>query len=127
MNKHKVIFVSPGTFASETTTKDIDSWDVEKAKEMARSIKERHGATPFGFKFETWTYDQIRLDVSPMYYLGGNVRTYEMVLLMNLPGEEILRDNMRYNNIKRVITNTNSYKSVLPLNDDDIVLEDWEP
>jgi hypothetical protein len=127
MNKHKVIFMSPGTFASETTTVDIDSWDVEKAKEMARTVKERYGATPFGFMFETWTPDKIRIDVSPTYYLGGRVRTYEMVLLMNLPEEEILRSNMRYNDIKRVITNTNSYKSVLPLNDDDIVLEDWEP
>jgi hypothetical protein len=127
MNKHKVIFMSPGTFASETTTVDIDSWDVEKAKEMARTVKERYGATPFGFMFETWTPDKIRIDVSPTYYLGGRVRTYEMVLLMNLPEEEILRNNMRYNDIKRVITNTNSYKSVLPLKDDDIVLEDWEP
>ena len=127
MIKHKVIFMSPGTFASETTTVDIDSWDVEKAKEMARTVKERHGATPFGFMFETWTHDKIRIDVSPTYYLGGRVRTYEMVLLMNLPEEEILRNNMRYNDIKRVITNTNSYKSVLPLKDDDIVLADWEP
>lgn len=127
MNKHQVIFVSPGTFVSETTTKEIDSWDVEKAKEMARTISERHGAKPFGFMFETWTYDQILLEKSPMYYLGGFVRTYETVLLMNLPEENILRDNMRYNGIKRVITNTNSYKSVLPLNDDDIVIEDWEP
>lgn len=127
MEKHTVTFMSPGTFVSETTKKSIDSWDVEKAKEMARTISERHGAKPFGFKFETWSHDSIRLAESPMYYLGGQVRTYEMVLLMNLPGEEILRDNMRYNDIKRVITNTNSYKSVLPLNDDDIVIEDWNP
>lgn len=127
MVKHTVVFVSPGTFASETTEKEIDSWDVEKAKQMARTISERHGAKPFGFMFETWTHDKTRLAISPMYYLGGQVRTYEMVLLMNLPGEDILRDNMRLNGIKRVITNTNSYKSVLPLEDNDIVIEDWEP
>jgi hypothetical protein len=124
MIEHKVVFASPGTFVSESTAKDIDSWDVEQAKTMARSIKERHAATPYGFRFETWE-DSVRTKVSPMYYLGGQVRTYEMVLLMNLPEENILRNNMRYNNIRRVICNTNSYKVTMPLEDDDIVIEDW--
>lgn len=125
MIKHKVTFASPGTFVSETTTKEIDSWDVEKAKEIARTIVERHGATPYGFRFETWDDDK-RTASSQMYFLGGQVRTYEMVLLMNLPGEEILRSNMKYNDIKRVITNQNSYTSTLPMEDDDVVIEDWE-
>ena len=34
MKKHFVTFLSPGTFVSETTTKPIASWSVEKAKAM---------------------------------------------------------------------------------------------
>ena len=62
MKKHFVTFFSPGTFVSETTEKEIDSWDVEKAKELARSIKERHGATPYGFRFITRSRNDDELD-----------------------------------------------------------------
>jgi hypothetical protein len=36
MKKNFVIFYSPGTFFAEDTTEPIDSWDVEKAKKMAK-------------------------------------------------------------------------------------------
>ena len=130
MKKHFVIFYSPGSFTSETTQKQIDSWDVEKAKKMARNIKERHGATPYGFSFVTRERGDSDLDSkitkrSPTYYLGGKVETYEMVLLRNDPKEETLRWNMKHNNIDRVFINTNSWKTTMPLQKDDVVLE-WE-
>lgn len=50
-----VTFYSPGTFVSETSDVPIDSWDIEKAKELARGIKERHNATPYGFRFRKRT------------------------------------------------------------------------
>ena len=35
MKKHFVTFFSPGTFIAESTTKPIESWNIEEAKEMA--------------------------------------------------------------------------------------------
>lgn len=128
MKKHFVVFYSPGTFFAESTTKEIDAWDVNQAKEMARVIKERHGATPYGFQFITRgrtdeDLDSKVIDRSPMYYLGGKVETYEEVVARNDPKEEILRSNMKCNGYDRIITNTNSWKITQPLGDNDIVLQ----
>lgn len=46
MKAHFVHFRSPGTFFAEESTRPIESWDTDKAVEMAREIKERHGARP---------------------------------------------------------------------------------
>lgn len=131
MKKDFVVFYSPGSFVSETTEKEIDSWDVEKAKEMARSIKERHGATPYGFRFITRSRNDDELDSkvtqkSNMYYLGGKIRHLDFILLENNPDERILISNMKMNGWDRVIENCNSYKITQPLEKDDVVL-DWTP
>ena len=125
-----VTFLSPGTFFHEDTTKPIESWDVEQAKEMARNIKERHGATPFAFYFTTRARGDNELDSSQVaksctYYLGGKIETLAEVEARNDPKEDILRSNMRCNGWDRIITNTNSWKVTQPLNADDVVL-DWE-
>jgi len=125
-----VTFLSPGTFFHEDTTKPIESWDVERAKEMAREIKERHGATPFAFYFTTRARGENELDSSQVaksctYYLGGKIETLAEVEARNDPKESILRSNMRCNGWDRIITNTNSWKVTQPLNADDVVL-DWE-
>lgn len=128
VTKHFVEFLSPGTFVAESTRKPIDSWDVEAAKEMARGVKERHGACPYGFRFLTYSRGPDDLDSkqaarSHMYFLGGEVRTLEDVERDNLPGEDILRSNMRCNDYKRIITNCNSWKWTQSLEDDDVVLD----
>jgi hypothetical protein len=128
MKKHFVEFASPGTFFAESTTQEIDAWDVDAAKEMAHSIKERYGATPYGFRFITRGREDNELDSkviarSHMYYLGGKVETYEEVVARNDPSESILRSNMRMNGYDRIIVNTNSWKATLPLEKDDVVLE----
>ena len=130
MKKHFVTFYSPGTFVSENTVKEIDSWDVEKAKEMARNIKERHGATPYGFRFSTRERGDNDLDsktvkYSGMYFLGGKVRHIDFIILENNPDEKILISNMKMNGWDRVVENTNSWKITQPLEKDDVVL-DWE-
>lgn len=130
MIKHFVEFYSPGTFTSEVSIKPVDSWDVNIAMRMAREIKERHGATPYGFRFITRERTESDLDSkvtnrSNLYYLGGVVETYKQVCDRNDPKEEILRWNMKANSIKKVIINTNSYRVTMPLNKDDIVLQ-WE-
>jgi len=95
---------------------------------IVKGIKERHGATPYGFYFSTrgrrdGDLDSKVIATSPMYYLGGKIETLVEVKLRNDPKEETLRWNMEHNGYNRIITNTNSYKSVFPLKDDDIVLQ----
>ncbi len=126
MLKHKVVFFSPGTFFAETTEKEIDSWDVDTAKQMARTIKERHGATPYGFRFETWErgqndWEPKRTKVSGTYFLGGKILALEDI--PNTPENKILRSNMTLNNWDYVIENTNSWKIVLPYEKNDVLLE----
>lgn len=128
MKKHFVTFFSPGTFVAEDTIKPIESWDIETAKQMARDIKERHNAVPYGFQFTTRERSDNDLDskvvaTSPMYYLGGNVETLEEVKARATEQDRTLIANMEGNHWHRVITNTNSWRWTQPLNDDDIVLE----
>lgn len=128
MKKHFVIFMSPGTFVSERTEKPIDSWNVDLAVSMAKDIKERHGAKPYGFYFTTRGRSDDELDskvvkTSGMYYLGGTVETIKEVFDRNDPKERILRSNMENNGIKKVITNNNSWRITLPLKEEDVVLD----
>lgn len=131
MKKHFVTFYSPGTFVSEMSSKEIDSWDVEVAMEMARNIKERHSATPYGFRFSTRARGENDLDSkevasSNMYYLGGRIRHLDFIIIENKPDEQILISNMKMNGWDRVIENTNSWKITQPLEEGDVVLE-WKP
>ena len=128
MKKHFVTFLSPGTFVSEQTQKEIDSWDVDKAMQMARNIKERHNATPYGFYFSTRSRKDDELDskvtkTSGIYYLGGKVLTLKDVKARNDPNDKTLIWNMEVNKYNSVIENTNSWKVTMPLNNEDVVLE----
>jgi hypothetical protein len=131
MQQHYVIFYSPGTFVAEQTTNPIDAWDVDAAMDAAHFIKERHGATPYGFRFITRGRGPDDLDAkeiarSCLYYLGGKVETLAEVEARNDPKEDILRSNMRCNGYGRIIVNDNSWRWTQPLEESDIVL-DWRP
>ncbi len=128
MKKNFVTFYSSGSLVSEATTKEIDNWDAAQAKAMACEIKERHGAKPYGFRFETKSrgdndLDSKVTDTSPMYYLGGEVLTLEDVKAKNDPNDRILISNMESNGYDKIIVNNNSWKFTAPLNKDDIVLD----
>ena len=65
------------------------------ASSMAKKIKERHGATPFGFRFTTRQRRNDELDskvvkTSCMYYLGGKVLTLDDIKKRNDPDDRIL-------------------------------------
>lgn len=127
MEKHYVVFFSPGTFVAEQTQKEIDDWDIEKAKKIARSIKERHGATPYGFQFVTRKrgekdFDSKETKRSGTYYLGGKIWTLDELKARNDPKDSILISNMNCNGWPRVVENNNSWKWMQPLRDDDEVL-----
>ncbi len=79
MKKHFVTFLSPGTFVHEETTNPIDSWDVEKACNMAHKIVERHASRPFAFQFSTRERKDDELDSrvvkeSGRYFLSSDER-----------------------------------------------------
>lgn len=127
MKKHFVIFYSPGTFVSETDRQEIDSWDVDKAVEMSKKIKQRYNATPYGFRFITRGRKDSELDSkvikeSNMYFLGGKILTLQDVIDRNDPEDRILISNMRGNKWDRVIVNDNSWRITQPLEEGDVVL-----
>lgn len=121
-----VVFYSPGTFMSEETRKPIDSWNVEKAMEMAHDITERHGATPHGFRFVTYenkgTLNSEQTAKSNFYWLGGRIETLAEIEQRNDPSERILRSNMQSNGYDKVVVNDNSYRFTGPLMEGDVVL-----
>jgi hypothetical protein len=124
MKKHFVEFLSPGTFVSESTSREIPSWDVDTAVKMSQSIAERHNSKPYGFRFITREQGIEDLDskvtkTSGIYFLGGKIETIEEIEKRNDPDEKILRSNMRNNGYDRVIVNTNSWKITLPFTDQD--------
>ena len=128
MIKHFVVFLSPGTFFSEDISKKIEDWNVDVAIEMSYAIKERYGATPYGFYFITRERGPDDLDSkitkkSNMYYLGGEVFTLKQLQEINDPDQRILRDNMKINNWDKIIVNTNSWRWTQPLLEGDVVLE----
>jgi len=131
VQKHFVTFYSPGTFVAETSQKPIDSWDVETAVIMAADIKERYGATPYGFRFSTRARSADDLDSkevakSAMYYLGGRIETLAQVKARNDPKDRILISNMECNGYDRIVVNDNSWRWTQPLHADDVVLNPAE-
>ena len=128
MKKHFVTFYSPGSFVDETDTKEINDWDVNVAKDMAKNINQRYGAKPYAFRFTTKErgpddFDSKVVKTSGMYFLGGRVRSIEEVILLNDPKEEILRWNMITNKYDRVIETNNSYKRTATMSKEDVVLD----
>lgn len=127
MERHFVTFYSPGTFVAEQTTRQIDSWNIELAQAMAREIKERYDAVPYGFRFTTRTredddFDSKETDRSGMYYINCRVMTLVDLEERNNPNEEILRSNMRSNDWDAVVITAEGWKWTQPLHPDDTVL-----
>lgn len=127
MQKHFVKFLSAGTFVAEETTKEIDSWDIEKAKQMSKEITERYGARPYGFCFITkgrsdTDLDSKVIDQSGVYYINGVVETLEELKAKNDPNNRILISNMESNGWDKVVTTCNPYKWTQPFTENDAVV-----
>jgi hypothetical protein len=137
LRKHRITFYSPGTLFSEASDRSIDSWDTKKAVAMAKDIMERHNAKPYGFKFETllvsddvpdgeggWLKTQSKtVETSGTHFLTGTLETYDDVVRRNSDKESILRTNMHANGYWIVCINTNSYRSTLPFDEKDRIVD----
>lgn len=135
--QHAVIYFSPGTFFCESSSRDVDKPDVKAAAVMAAEITERYNAKPWGFCFaEYLTHPDVpdgrggmlsveRKEVrrSGIYHLGGRLRDLDEIEAAADPSERILRDNMRCNDFCIVVENTNSWKSVQPFRENDVLLD----
>ena len=127
MKKHFVTFQSPGTFIAESSTEEIDSWDIKKAIKISKTIKERHGATPYGFYFTTRERKEDELDskvvaTSPMHYINCKVLTIEEVKARKDPKDRILISNMECNGYDKIVVTTKGWKWTQPLDKEDIVI-----
>lgn len=134
--KHEVVFSSPGTFFHEETRKEISKADPRMAAAMAKTITERYGATPFGFRFitqkvaepieregVTYRADPIPVEETGTFYLGGRLRTVDEIRAEANPKESILLSNMECNAWPVVVENTNSWKSIQPFLEKDVLLD----
>lgn len=135
--KHYVVFFSPGTLVAESSERPVKAWDTREAAKIAKGIKERHGAIPYGFRFETrltakpipdgegGTLEVLSRTVkrSGMYYLGGKVETLAEVKARNDPKERTLVSNMEGNRWDRVVTTTNGYRWTQPFEEGDKVVD----
>jgi hypothetical protein len=127
MEKHYVEFLSPGTFVSESDVREIDSWDSEKAVEMAREITQRYNAKPFGFRFFTKArgdedFEPKVTATSKMYYINGTVMTVDEVRGRRNPDERILLSNMEGNGWGNVVTTYTPWKYTSVFNDGDQIV-----
>jgi hypothetical protein len=138
MRKHQVTFYSPGTLFPEQSTKDIIKWNPALAVKLGQDVSERYHAKPYGFRFHTiLVADPLddgeggKLEVvsktvksSGTFFLGGKLETYTEVCERNDPKERILRSNMRGNEDWIVVVNTNSFKSTLPFEVNDFIVDE---
>lgn len=127
MERHFVRFLSPGSFFAEETVKPIDSWDVDKAIGLSKEIRERYGATPYGFQFLTKARGEEDIDSkvvksSGVYYINGVVETLEEIKARHDPNNRILVSNMECNGWDKVVTTFSPYRWTQPFNPDDAVV-----
>ncbi len=122
--KHYVTFLSPGTFVAESSTLAITEWDPREAMRLASGVKERHGAIPYGFRFETrivasevtdgeggtLQVEPKTVKTSGMYFIGGVVETLADVKARATKADDILISNMECNDYAHIVTTTNGYR-----------------
>ena len=114
-----VEFQSPGSLVSEIDSKKVKSKDLKAVITIAKSIKQRGGASPYGFLFRDGNGRQKGF----FYYITGTLLRYEEVPIIN--ENSILRSNMFCNEWPIVIENRNSYRITRPFEKTDAIV-DWD-
>jgi hypothetical protein len=131
---YTVSFFSPGTFFSETSHKDFQELDLKKICAVAKTMKERHNASPYGF---VWEYRELptdlpqiegyKLEVTPkviekstgIIYITGEI-IYSKDLISER--DRILKFNLERNYDGVGVINKNSYIFHAGFNEGDMII-----
>lgn len=125
-------FYSPGTLFAETSERRLETGTLEEAVQAAKSVKERHGATPYGFDLitkivappvpdgegGTLSVQPKEVDRKGRFYLGGKLLMYE-----DAEDGSIMASNMRCNRYPICIENTNSYRFTYYFEEGDAIVD----
>lgn len=137
-DKHYVVFDSPGTMFTESSSREIGEWSTQLAVRMAADVVERHGARPYCFRFETRrSADPIcdgdggTLEVIPKtlsrsgrYFIGGQLQTLDELEARADPDNRILLANMSGNDWPITVVTANSYKSTQVFEETDCIVDE---
>lgn len=120
--KHFVTFYSPGTFAAETSEREIGEWDTREALRIANTITERYNARPYGFVFTTkesdgWQPKEAKR--SPFHFINCEVQT-----LAEVDKGSILHSNMKNNNWPAVVSPKKGWRFTQPFTGDDVIVDE---
>jgi len=119
----------------ETDTVEFPSIDLKVIAAKAKTLSQRHGAKPFGFRVETKEYEEIitkddkvfRTKTETTYSSGIYFLTGRVLTLNDVPDTEenhILRSNMEINKLV-CVENTNSYRHTSAFREEDKII-DWD-
>ena len=129
MTKHFVTFLSAGTLVAEQSTKEIDSWNTDRAIELSRSVVERYETRPYAFYFTTRErgpddFDSKETAKSNLYFLGGTILTLEQIKARSDSDDNsILIFNMEANGYEKVIETCRPYRFTAAFKPGDVVLD----
>lgn len=131
-----VEFFSPGSFYSESSVRPCRHGDITHALEMARGIKERYNASPYGFRFYTTEREMVvdgdgnkaeksskDINRSGMHYITGTLMRFDEI--PETDETNILRSNMRCNDCPYCIENRNSWRFTGEFGVNDCIVE-WD-
>ena len=134
---YQVTFYSPGTFFSESNSAKFESLDFLEICKKAKEIKQRYGASPYGFIWEKIEelvnvpkVEGFEIKATPKVLdkSKGTVFITGTVIYskdLNDREDSILRSNLESNNDGVGVINTNSYKFHSGFGEDDSII-DWD-
>lgn len=135
--EHRIEFHCPGTLVDEVVSRVVheDFFTVNYAVGLAADTFARYQSRPYGFHMviRTWKETVVdgetfrseeKTDRSGCYYIDGEVLTLDDI--PDTKENEILRSNMRGNDIPAVVRTQNSWQHTGELRPKDIVLRGTE-
>ena len=127
-----VTFHSPGSFFNESSSQEFDMVDIKEFCKKATKIKERYGASPFGFSYQKMSaplksnidgFEILPKKIgkpSGMFFINGEVIFHEN---LNAEDERILRSNLEYNSDGVGVVTQNSYKHHAMFDVEDVIVD----